>query len=630
MRNIACVFIVLALATTQVLAQEQDLGEISVTAESWSPAKLAPGGSVVVITEEDIAQSGAASVAEVLETVSGFKSDDYGYAGSARTSSIRGSTSSQVLVIVDGVRMNDARQGYCDLTWLNLESVERIEVLKGGASSLYGADAVGGVIVVTTKHGGDRKAVVTAENKLYPAAVGSDASYLVSGQSLGVDVRTRIGSASVNAAASFDRAGDSFPSVGSDGSVGVVGNSGYLGGKASLGAQSPLAGGILTASVAGSYADLGVPGSASWATPNDAQRNGDIHGTAAWANDALADGRVSLNASAFGAWFRLEYDDAVNAATSRHDTTSAGADLRVRVLAASFLEIPAGLEFRYDSVESTNLGSGGHARYHVGAYAAPVLAPADRIKLSPSARYDWYDDYSAGFTYALGASYAASDTVTVKLTGGRSYRAPAFNDLYWSDSYMQGNPDLKPETSWFGELGGEARLGVVTASLYGYARYTENLIEWVDPDGDWVYEAENVASAAFFGADADVSADLGVFDVAASYALCLSYDLSDGRTIADSVRVANKPVHTVKLEPSYTSGPIKASINASWRSERYISAATTLDSLFLLGARVAYDVSDVVSVYLGGENLLNASYAEIYGYPMPGVTLKLGVRIVLD
>lgn len=621
MRKIACLFIALALAMTQAMAQEQDLGEISVTAESWSPAKLAPGGSVAVITEEDIARSGAASVAEVLETVSGFKSDDYGYPGSARTSSLRGSTSAQVLVIVDGVRMNDARLGYCELSSLNLEAVERIEVLKGGASSIYGADAVGGVIVITTKHGGDRKAVVTAENKVYPAAVGADASYLVSGQRLGVGAQTRIGSASVNAAVSFERAGDSFPSVDSDGSVGVVDNTGYLGGKASLGAQSPLAGGILTASVAGSYADMGIPTTAE-------QGNRDIRGTAAWSNDAIAGGLVSLNASAFGAWSRLEY---VAAATSRHDTTSEGADLRVRVLPASFLEIPAGLEFRYDAADSTDIGT--PSRLHVGAYAAPVLTLADRVKLSPSARYDWYDDYSAGLTYALGASYAASEDVTLKITGGRSYRAPAFNDLYWvlDSYYCVGNPNLKPETSWYAEAGGEAKLGFVRTSLYGYARYTEDLIAWEYDSGTGYTSPENVAEAAFFGADADVSANLGAFGVNASYALLLSYDLSGGQTIADDVRVTNMPVHTVKLESSYTAGSAKATLRASWRSERRASSYSPgiLESLFLLGARVSCDVADGISVYLDGENLLNASYAEIYGYPMPGVTLKLGVRIVL-
>jgi outer membrane cobalamin receptor len=399
---------------------------------------------------------------------------------------------------------------------------------------------------------------------------------------------------------------------------------------ASVGAEAPALGGIVTASASGRYADMGLPGTTGWATPEARQVNADARGTVDYTNDTLAGGTLVLDASAFGSWSLMDYENPATSEDSRHESVSAGSDLRSRLFLGDSVELPAGLEFRFDGGESTNLGAEYRTRLHVGAYAAPVLSPVERLQVSPSVRFDWYDDYTAGLTYALGVSGLASDSLTLKVTGGRSYRAPSFNDLYWLDAYMQGNPDLDPETSWYVEAGAEARTGVVDWSLFGYARYTEDLITWTDDDGDWVYIAENLDAAAFFGTDAEASLDLGGFDVAASYALLLSYSLAGGKTLSDGARMVNTPVHTIKLEPGYESGGLRLSLRGSWRSERYINATTTLDPVFLLGARAQYAIQDSVSVYLDADNLLNADYVETNGYPMPGMTLKTGIRITLD
>lgn len=629
MRKAACFIVVAALAVLGPGAQVRDLGEVSVTAESWSPAALAPGGSVVVVTAEQIEASGAKNAAEALASVPGFHSLDYGNPGSVRAPSLRGASSGQVLVILDGARLNDARQGNVDLGQIPAESIERIEVLKGGASSLYGADAVGGVIVITTKRGGDPRLTVTAENKVYPAALGADLEYLAAAQRLGASLDTRIGAAGLSASGSFERAGDAFPAAQAGGAVLERGNAGFLGGSGSLGLEVPVLGGILSAALSGRYEDFGVPGILTWLTPNAEQRNRDLRGTAAWSSDALMRGRLSLDVSAFGAWSRMEYEDPDEPADDRHDTFSSGADFRFRYLASDAVELPAGLEFRYDGAESTKVGN--PRRYHAGAYAAPVLAVGRGVKVSPAVRFDWYDDYPAGLTYSLGASAAVSEVVTLKATAGRSYRAPAFNDLYWpADPWTEGNPDLLTETSWYGEIGLETLGSRIETAVNLFARYSDDLIRWGDPDGDFVWRPENLAASAFIGADAAVAVHAGPVSVSASYGLLLTYDLADGRTLANDVRIANYPVHTVKLEPVYSDGFGKVSLRGSWRSERYQSPTITLDPVLLLGARVELRVAENADVYLDGENLLNRAYAEMDGYPMPGITLKAGLRIVLD
>lgn len=530
-----------------------------------------------------------------------------------------------MLVIVDGVRRNDARSANVDLSDIPAESIERIEVLKGGASSLYGADAVGGVIVITTKHGGATMATITAENAAYPLAVGEESSFLASAQRLGLSGQTKIGAVGLSAAASVERAADSFPAVAGDGSVLVRDNTDLLAVAASVGAEVPVFGGVVTASASGRYADAGAPNTVSSPSPDAQMTTTSARGTVAYSVDSLVDGSLAIDASAFGSWSRLDFP----AESSLHDSISAGVDIRSRFYASDAMEIPAGIELRFDGADSNKVGT--PARLHAGAYAAPIIAMGDALEIAPSVRYDWYDDYSAGLTYALGLVGTVGDGVVLKLTGGRSYRAPTFNDLYWpSTPWGEGNPDLVPETSWYAEAGGESKIGIVSISMYGYARYTEDMIDWGDPDGDGVWRPENLDAAAFFGADAEAGFKLGDLDVTASYALLLSYDLANGQELSDDVRVANIPVHTIKLEPEYALGDVKLSLRGSWRSERYISATKTLEPIFLLGARVQYAVMEGLSVYLDGENLLNADYVETSGYPMPGMTLKTGVRITLD
>ncbi|MCK7503721.1 MAG: Plug domain-containing protein [Desulfobacterales bacterium] len=136
-------------------AQVRDLGEVSVTAESWSPAALAPGGSVAFVTAEEIEASGARNAAEALASVPGFHSLDYGNSGQRPDPLPPGAFERPG----PGHRGRGAAgtmpgPGAWTCADIPAESIERIEVLKGGASSLYGADAVGGVIVVTTKREG--------------------------------------------------------------------------------------------------------------------------------------------------------------------------------------------------------------------------------------------------------------------------------------------------------------------------------------------------------------------------------------------------------------------------------------------------------------------------------------------
>ncbi len=130
-----------------------------VTTATRAPAGAASvSAAVEVIPAGDIRLRTAVDAGELLASVPGVVTRPYGALGDMRTLSIRGSTAGQVLVLIDGQRLNTAQSGEVDLSILPSDQVERVEVVRGGASAQYGADAVGGVVNIITDQGTEERA----------------------------------------------------------------------------------------------------------------------------------------------------------------------------------------------------------------------------------------------------------------------------------------------------------------------------------------------------------------------------------------------------------------------------------------------------------------------------------------
>ncbi|MGI6038032.1 MAG: TonB-dependent receptor, partial [Limnochordia bacterium] len=149
-KKIMSFFCLLFLLVSPVLAQGETY-TIVVTASRIPQGILDAPVAVSIVTAEEIEASGVQTVEDALRLVSGLTIRSQGPVGSQASVSLRGSTSAQVLVLVDGRPINCPRSGGVDLSNIPTGNVERIEVLKGPASALYGADALAGVINIITK-----------------------------------------------------------------------------------------------------------------------------------------------------------------------------------------------------------------------------------------------------------------------------------------------------------------------------------------------------------------------------------------------------------------------------------------------------------------------------------------------
>ena len=133
-----------------------DLERIVVTASKLEQMYKRSTQNISIITGKEVASMGAIEIPEILDLLPAVDILEYGSLGQTRSVHTRGASSSQVITLIDGRPINTARDGVADFNQIPLSNIERIEVLRGPASNIYGANAVGGVINVITKSGGKK------------------------------------------------------------------------------------------------------------------------------------------------------------------------------------------------------------------------------------------------------------------------------------------------------------------------------------------------------------------------------------------------------------------------------------------------------------------------------------------
>lgn len=161
-KNIAAGLISLALHPTLSTAENLHLNEVVVTASRTPQARANVIGDITVIDREEIERMGAGSVTDLLRLQPGVQINSNGGAGTASSVYLRGTNDQHVVVLVDGLRINSATLGTTAFENIPLGQIERIEILRGPASSLYGADAIGGVIQIFTRKNLSKKPLVNA------------------------------------------------------------------------------------------------------------------------------------------------------------------------------------------------------------------------------------------------------------------------------------------------------------------------------------------------------------------------------------------------------------------------------------------------------------------------------------
>lgn len=602
------------------VSAEAALPEVSVVATRLATVSSQAPSRVTVLDAAAMASSASRDVASLMEARSAAFVRRYGPAGLASIS-LRGTGAAQTLILLDGHRIADPQLGQLDLSLLPTILLERVEIMHGAGSALHGTDGIGGVVDLRTLRPDGRRvdAVATA---------GAFGERRASG-------RVALGDGPIRAmvAAEGSMSDGDFPffnpRLGASGEM--ARRSGADSRLASLfaRAEADVARTTAFAAVWAGDADRGTPGSVG--APTDARQR-DRH-LRMWGGATTRFGWGTLRTGGLLQRAALRY----NADEGRTWLSSAEAEAR----------IPAGV-WLFASGMTAGLGSAKHPSLaedaREGRFGAFVAATGDygRLLLYPALRADVYlrtggaTENLAALSPRLGANLAplANSPLRLKAGFGGAFRAPTFNDRFWryaDPSAPAGDPDLRPERGWSSDLGAFTQVGPLHLEVTGYASWLRDQIVW-HPAGGGFYSPRNIGRTRTLGLEVTTEAkavSMGPMNLTGglTYALTDARDRSDPGAESFDRQLRYVPRHQVK---THASGTLRLSAKATALvdiSSRYVSARPvrsdgTLDQPPYVIAdgqlRISYAFdAGTGTLGLGVENILDADYAVLRGYPMP-------------
>jgi iron complex outermembrane receptor protein len=592
-RHVVITLTLLVLAAGPAAAQAPFRQDVVVTAAA-TPVELGTvTRTLTVITREEIARLPVESLADVLGVTGLVDVRARGERGVQTDFAIRGAHFGQMLVLVDGVRLNDAQSGHHngDIP-VPLDAVERIEVLHGPGSSLFGADAFGGTInVITRSDAPPPSAILQAGSFGFAAARGTVGLARDSAQQL--------------LSASIDRSG------------GFMFERGYATANVSSRTSFGPRGGLLVSYL---WKDFGANGFYGNAPSHE------------WTNQTLVSSDQNLGA--WGGWrvssvasYRTHGDHFLfdvrrpGVAENRHRTHAVLGALRGSHGFGDRGSVTAGVEAGADWIRSSNLGN--HTMQRVSAFGEWRHALAAEAQIDTSVRVDRYSEFGVAWSPGVGIGWWPASVLRLRASAGRAFRVPTFTERYYSDPVHLARSEIAAETAWAAETGADLLLPagwVVAATMFG--RMDADVIDWLRPTAADRWRTYNIRDVDTLGVELTarkVLAD-GWF-VQAGYT---GLDVRAAAVTQLSKYVLDYAPHSVGLAASLAlPGTIQLAPRLEYR-RRTRSIGT--DDYTVVDVRVSRRLG-MYEVRVEGTNLGDAEYQEILGVAMPGRAVSLSLAI---
>ena len=580
------------------------------------------GASVTVRDEDEMRVQEYREVDEVLRTIPGVQVETSGSPGKLTTIRIRGANPTQVQVLVDGVRVKSATSGDFDFADLTLDDIERIEVLRGPQSTLYGADAIGGVVHIITKRGqGPPSAFVDLEGGNYETIRGRLG---VSGgagpwnYSLGVSGLTFGGQ--------FDNDEHELTAV-----------------NARLGYALPGKGEL---SLVGRFQDghRGLPFATVFPDfdPNRSQDDRLWLLSLEWRQPwtSIWEHRLRVGIVDETLEFRDQPDPAHPFAfDSDIFTTRLEAEWYHFITPVPWNTITVGAEYRNETGEVK--GSYDETTDSWAVVLQDQLRLFDRLFLTGGVRYDGNSAFEDKATARVALSYLVKETDTrLKGSWGQGFRAPTFNELFFPafpPCPSFGNPDLRTEESRSWDAGVEQHLWarrVRLAATYFRNDFTDLIQSTLIDPTNFCFQAQNVGKARTEGVEVEASvAPIDGLVVGLAY----TYTDSEDRTTGDPLRriAKNALAVTATWEPLpglTLSGEVQV-----LSSQFEAPGQPRNPGYTVVNAAAAYRLPikrwgalSGITLHVRATNLFNEDYSEVAGFPALGTWVVGGIRAHFD
>lgn len=570
-----------------------ELPEVIVPGRRLQPQATSPA-AVTVLTRQDLQHLGVLTLGDALQ----FVAETYirvagsGPGGLAQPS-IRGSTPQQVLVLLDGVPLSATAQFGVNLNTITLADVDRVEVLRGPYSAIYGSSALGGVINIITRADAGRS---------LGAGVGSNATRQA--------ILRLGGSGSPVYSAGLEHVGTGGDRPNSDATrwTGI--------GRATIELD---AGSRLAAMAYRSMGDAGVPGSTFFPSPQSRLADGRTILSLTWRRE-----RPQLSYAQARLWWladTLRFSSP--SSTSDSDGSAWGLEWQSVTQRGPGAVLTWGMEWQRARFQLTSVSAFGTSGFQAdgstsAAYVQFDSVLGERAFMGIGARYDVHSTYGEQVNPRAGLVYFLTPTLRLRASIGRTFRGPTFGELFFPGC---SNPELKPERAWSADVG----LELVVRSQFQlrlnafYTDATDLILGGCNP--------QNVGSARVVGLSAESAGRLSErWSVRSNVTWTDGVDRTTGQPL---VRLPNLQANAMLR---YDAGEQRAfSILANYVSDRidldfstFPAARVTVAGYVTVGVRYEQPFG-TLRLRVGVDNLLDARFETLRGFPGAGRTVYLQV-----
>ncbi|MEZ5938358.1 MAG: TonB-dependent receptor [Hyphomonadaceae bacterium] len=640
-----CTAALAPMALAQETDDEKRTDRVVVTATQVATDIDRLPARVAVITREDFEDYNYVTAVEALQATPGLTVVQSGGAGAITSVFSRGTNSKHTLALFDGIRLNDpsAPNGQYNFGQDTTGDLERIEVVRGAASSIYGSDAVGGVINFIPRVGGD-----TPFAGSYEVAVGDRDTYRGTASARGT-----VGAASYAISGEhfetggFNNTPDRFPdNLGED--DGSTFNT--LTGVGDL-RVNDLA--TIRGLVRWRKAETDID---SAALDRIASKTDDQY--LVWRVGSrlqLLDDRLTVDVNGGQVKNERSSTDAADANQPYPAPNSSAEGTRTFANwrniyefedtgALSDASINVGVEWQDEDISSSGGYSDALSRSesNLALYALLRGRLADRIDLSGSVRRDDTDSFGEATTWNLGAVVDIPEAYSrVYVSAGTSFKAPTLSERFSTSSYVSASPDLKPEEGDGWEAGFDFEPPIPGADArFGFTWFKsdiDNLIESQYDVGSGLYKNINIGVAKIEGYETYLEAS--PFPQLTGR---IAYTYTDARNGDTDARLLRRPPHqwsaSAKLQPTDKLSMTLSYLRRGHREDVYYSDTNpygkgggylgnrTVDAYELLNAVITYKATDAISVYGSVRNLTDESYEDPSAYRGEPITWTIGLR----
>ncbi len=611
--------------------------EVTVTANRVETPLAETAATVTVLKRSDLENLQKTTVLEALEEVTGLTFSQNGPAGSQAALYVRGANPEHTKVLIDGMELNDpiTPGRTFDMGLLLIESIDRIEIVRGPQSTLFGSDAMGGVInIITRTDQGRPQLRFSTQEGSYNTLTGN--AELSGGTG---DVSYSLGTTYYNSEG-FSAAGKQYQDNTENDGYRNLSLSGKLGFHLSNHFDIHI--GIRNIN---SRLEADTGGGDFGDDPNYVQNYDSLQlfGSAKglfmrnrW------ESRLSLSYLDYDRKHENPIDDQhpTDSDRSHYQSNLFKLDWQNQIFAHETQTLTLGAEYWNERGESEYYSESmwgpfeskfpEKQAHNFGVYLQDQVRLAGQFFAAFGARYDNHDQAGGAFTYRLAPAYTPDRSGTrLKATLGSGFKAPTLYQLYAPASGWGpiGNDNLKPEKSIGWDAGIEQELwnrSLVLGALY-FSNTFKELIDF-----DFVHGYHNVGKASTQGGEFFVRAY-----PTSDLLLAAEYTLTETKNVDTGEKLLRRPRHkfVAKLSSTFLrKGHFGANLifigdREDIVFEDFQESRVTLDSYALLNLAAAYDVLPFLRVFLRMDNILDQEYEMIKGYGTPGFSVYLGFRL---